>query len=84
MGRYEKLLVQILQGASDANIAFSDLRNLLKHLGFEERIRGSHHLFRKTGVEEKINLQKAGGKAKVYQIRQVRKIILKYNLGAAD
>lgn len=84
MGRYEKLLVQILQGASDANIAFSDLRNLLKHLGFEERIRGSHHLFRKTGVEEKINLQKAGGKAKVYQVRQVRKVILKYNLGAAD
>ena len=72
MGRYEKLLVQILQGASDANIAFSDLRNLLKHLGFEERIRGSHHLFRKTGVEEKINMQKAGGKAKVYQVRQVR------------
>jgi len=84
MGRYEKLLVQILQGASDANIAFSDLRNLLKHLGFEERIRGSHHLFRKTGVEEKINLQKAGGKAKVYQVRQVRKVILKYHLGAAD
>ena len=84
MGRYEKLLVQILQGASDANIAFSDLRNLLKHLGFEERIQGSHHLFRKTGVEEKINLQKAGGKAKVYQVRQVRKVILKYNLGAAD
>ncbi len=69
MGRYEKLLVQILQGASDTNIAFSDLRNLLKHLGFEERIRGSHHLFRKTGMEEKINLQKAGGKAKVYQVR---------------
>ena len=84
MGRYEKLLVQILQGTSDANIAFSDLRNLLKHLGFEERIRGSHHLFRKPGVEEKINLQKAGGKAKVYQVRQVRKVILKYNLGAAD
>lgn len=84
MGRYEKLLVQILQGTSDANIAFSDLRSLLKHLGFEERIRGSHHLFRKTGVEEKINLQKAGGKAKVYQVRQVRKVILKYNLGAAD
>lgn len=84
MGRYEKLLVQILQGASDANVTFSDLRNLLKHLGFEERIRGSHHLFRKTGVEEKINLQKAGSKAKVYQVRQVRKVILKYNLGAAD
>ncbi len=84
MGRYEKLLAQILQGASDANIAFSDLRNLLKHLGFEERIRGSHHLFRKPGVEEKINLQEAGGKAKVYQVRQVRKVLLKYNLGAAD
>jgi predicted RNA binding protein YcfA (HicA-like mRNA interferase family) len=28
----------------------------LLHLGFDERIRGSHHLFRKTSVEEMINL----------------------------
>ncbi len=81
MGKHEKLLSQILQGTSDANISFEDLCNLLKKLGFDERIRGSHHIFRKEGIIEKINLQRDGSKAKIYQVRQVRNVILKYNLG---
>ena len=81
MGKYEKLLLQIIQGVSDANISFDDLCRLLKNLGFDERIRGSHHIFRKAGVIEKINLQQDGGKAKAYQVRQVRATILKYGLG---
>jgi hypothetical protein len=81
MGKHDKLLSQILQGRSDANILFDDLRRLLLHLGFEERVRGSHHTFRRSGVEEKINLQRDNGKAKVYQVRQVRNILLKYGLG---
>jgi hypothetical protein len=64
MSKHDKLLLQILQGRSDANIPFDDLRRLLLHLGFEERVRGSHHLFRRGGVEEKINLQRNDGKAK--------------------
>lgn len=56
MSKHGKLLLQVLQGRSDANIPFDDLRQLLTRLGFEERIRGSHHMFRKGGVEEKINL----------------------------
>ncbi|OLE54901.1 MAG: toxin HicA [Acidobacteria bacterium 13_1_20CM_3_53_8] len=81
MSKHDKLLLQILQGRSDTNIPFEDLRRLLLHLGFEERIRGSHHIFRKSGIEEKINLQRDDGKAKVYQVRQVRNILLKYKLG---
>jgi hypothetical protein len=50
MGKHEKLLLKILSGASDANIHFEDLCNLLKNLGFEERISGSHHIFRKDRV----------------------------------
>ena len=50
-------------------------------MGFEERIRGSHHIFRRAGIVEKINLQREGSKAKVYQVRQVRAMILKYKLG---
>lgn len=68
MSRYGKLLFLILRGTADANIAFEDLRALLVRLGFEERIRGSHHIFRRTGVIEKINLQRDGNKAKVYQV----------------
>ena len=81
MDKYDKLLFQILQGTSDANVPFNDLRQLLASLGFEERIRGSHHMFRRAGVVEKINLQREGNKAKVYQVRQVRAVILKYKLG---
>ncbi|MGD0948833.1 MAG: type II toxin-antitoxin system HicA family toxin [Candidatus Binatia bacterium] len=81
MAKYDDLLARILQGTSDANIPFNDLRQLLRRLGFEERTRGSHHMFRKAGVEEKINLQRDDSKAKVYQVRQVRGIILKYKLG---
>ena len=81
MGKYDKLLLQILKGTSDANIAFEDLRKLLLKLGFEERKRGSHYIFRKERVEEKINIQRDDSIVKVYQVRQVRTVILKYKLG---
>ena len=81
MGKREKLIEKILSGKSDSNIRFQDLRKLLISLGFEERIKGSHHSFRKEGVEEKPNLQADGNKAKTYQVRQVRGILQKYDLG---
>lgn len=84
MAKYEELLLRIPRGTSDANISFNDLRQLLRRLGFEERIQGSHHIFRKAGVEEKINLQREGNKAKVYQVRQVRTVIIKYGLGGKE
>jgi hypothetical protein len=56
MGKYEKLLTKILEGNADANVSFEEIRNLLLWLGFEERIRGSHHIFRKEGIAEKPNL----------------------------
>ena len=71
-------------GTSDANIVFDDLCGLLKRLGFVERIRGSHHIFRKEGVVEKINLQRDNNKAKPYQVRQVREVIIKYNMAGND
>ena len=71
---------KVLRGTSDANIAFDDIRGMLLHLGFEERIRGSHHMYRKQGIEEKINIQRSGNKAKPYQVRQVRELLLKYRL----
>jgi virulence-associated protein VapD len=80
MGKYEKILLKILQGSADTNISFDDLRTVLKRLGFEERIRGSHHIFRKQGILDKIVLQRDGSKAKAYQVHQVRNVIVKYNL----
>jgi len=77
----DKILQRVLSGTSDAAIRFDDLCHLLENLGFEQRVRGSHHLFRKSGVEERINLQSTGSQAKPYQVKQVRAIILKAKLG---
>jgi len=81
MGQWGKLLRQILHGASDANIPFEKMCQLLLKLGFRERIRGSHHIFTKEGVVEILNLQPKGAKAKPYQVKQVRNVIIKYKLG---
>ena len=81
MSNKRKLLEQILSGRADSNIHFTELVNLLLALGFRERIKSSHHIFSKTGVEEIINLQSSGGKAKPYQVKQVRVLIVKYQLG---
>lgn len=66
MARNERLLRAVLSGRSDANIRLADLRRLLLRLGFVERVRGSHHAFRKAGVAEKLNLQDRRGQAKPY------------------
>ena len=79
-----KILRQVLQGTADANIGFGDLCRLLLELGFDERIRGDHHIFTRTGVVEILNLRPRGAEAKPYQVKQVRGVILKYRLGAED
>jgi NAD(P)-dependent dehydrogenase (short-subunit alcohol dehydrogenase family) len=57
------------------------LCQLLRRLRFDERIRGSHHIFTKEGVEEILNLQPQGRQAKPYQVKQVRAVLLRYRLG---
>lgn len=77
----DQVLRRVLSGTADAAIRFEDLCRLLESLGFEKRVKGSHHMFRKVGVAAKINLQQAGGQAKPYQVRQVRAAILDAKLG---
>lgn len=81
MARTKRTLQRLLSGSADANIAFRDLVALMKSLGFQQRIRGDHHVFSREGVEEILNLQPAGSKAKPYQVKQVRMIVVKYRLG---
>jgi hypothetical protein len=81
MSQADRLLLRILRGTSDANIPFEGLCQLLRRLGFDERIRGSHHIFAKEGVEEILNLQPKGRQAKPYQVKQVRAVLLRYRLG---
>ena len=81
MSKYEKILQQILNGLSDNNINFKDLRFLLLNLEFHEKVKGSHHIFYKDGIEEILNIQPKGNKAKAYQVKQIRNIILRYKMG---
>ena len=80
MGRLEKFLTKVLSGRSDNNISFKDLCGLLRHFGFEERKKGSHHVFFKKDVIEILNIQSRNDKAKAYQVKQVRDIVIKYQL----
>jgi predicted RNA binding protein YcfA (HicA-like mRNA interferase family) len=84
MPRRNKLMERILRGTSDTNIPFKEMCQLLRSLGFAERIRGSHHIFTKEGIMEILNLQPKDANAKPYQVKQVRNVILKYKLGEAE
>jgi len=76
----EKTIDRLLRGQSDANIRFEEITHLLQTRGFRMRVRGSHHIFTRHGVLERINLQREGSKVKPYQVRQVRKILAQYKL----
>ena len=83
MSQYEKLLLAILSGTKDKNFLFSDLRLMLERLDFQCRIKGDHFIYTKVGIEEIINIQPMGNMAKPYQVKQVRSVILKYQLGGS-
>ncbi len=80
MGKFENVLAVILRGASDNNISFSDLSYILKSLDFELRIKGDHFIHTHPLMIEIVNIQPLGNKAKAYQVKQVRNLILKYKL----
>ncbi len=80
MSKVAKILDRVIRGTSDANIRFDDLRSLLLHLGFAERIRGDHHIYTRDGVPEILNLQPRGSQAKAYQVKQVRGVIVTHGL----
>ena len=77
----QKLLLSVLSGTQDNNIKFKDLQKLLEFYGFSYRVKGDHFIYWKDGINELINIQPDGNKAKAYQVKQVRNIILKYKLG---
>lgn len=84
MTRLEKLINTILRGDADLNVRFGDLVTVLENLGFQLRIKGDHHIFTRSGVEEILNLQPRGGKAKGYQVKQVRKVLTTYGLSNTE
>ena len=80
MGRAEKIAAKILTGKADQNLAFDDLCYLLDRAGFASRRKGSHRIYYKDGIAEIINIQPRNAKAKPYQVKQVRELLLKYKI----
>ena len=77
----DKTLLAVLSAKQDGNIKFADLRTLLMQLNFNERIKGDHFIYKIKNLPERINIQPDGSMAKAYQVRQIRSVIQKYNLG---
>lgn len=80
MDNFEKLYKKIIDESS-LSITFPELIYFVEKLGFEGRCKGDHHIYRMDGVSELLNLQPQGDSAKKYQIKQVRRIVIKYKLG---
>ena len=79
-----RLLERISRG-DVANVAFDDLSRLLLRLGFRlQRTRGSHHLYAHPSVPERVNVQEMAGMAKPYQVRQIWRLVERYNLKLED
>ena len=79
MGNWKKILEKVMSGQADSNIRYEDLCHLLLRLGYRSRQSGSHNILRKENCDL-INLQNSGGKAKAYQVQQVREQLRKQDL----
>ena len=81
MTRSTKLLERLLSGTADRAFRFDELCAVLLKLGFTHRVRGSHHIFTRSGIRDILNPQpRRGGEAKPYQVRQVRDVVARYGL----
>ncbi|MFR5600913.1 MAG: type II toxin-antitoxin system HicA family toxin [Lachnospiraceae bacterium] len=80
MSTKDKIFQDIMCGSKDKQIRFSELQKILELLGFQHRIKGDHFIYYKNGVEEIINIQPEGNKAKAYQVKQIRNVIIKYKM----
>ena len=80
MSQIEKIIEKLLLGKSDNNFRFNEIVQLLESLGFNKRIKGDNFIFYAENINEILNIQPNGSKAKAYQVKQIRNIIIKYKL----
>jgi len=77
----DKTRAALLDSAKDYGHRFTDITGFLEATGWRRRIKGSHHIFTRPGLPILLNLQpERNGKAKAYQIRQVRQMLEKFKL----
>ena len=78
---------KLLQRALDnpRGLRFTEAVKLAEAFGFRlDRISGSHHIMKRAGIPELVNLQNVGGMAKPYQVRQLLKLVEKHNLSLSE
>jgi predicted RNA binding protein YcfA (HicA-like mRNA interferase family) len=81
--RRRRLLQKLLSGSK--NIRFTEAVACAEAFGFRlSRVHGSHHIYVHVNVPELLNLQNVRGQAKPYQIKQLLRLIERYNLALED
>lgn len=74
MGKCDKLLKKARD--NPGGLTFTEASALAECYGFElARVKGSHHVYKKPGRMELVNLQSQSGEAKAYQVRQILAVI---------
>ena len=64
-----------------ADVRFEEICKTAELFGFRFRGgKGSHRIFARAGVREMLNFQEVKGKVKPYQVKQLIRVIEKYNL----
>jgi hypothetical protein len=67
--------------ANPRKIRFTRLCSIAEEFGFQTRKgTGSHRVYYRDGVREILDFQNESGRAKAYQVKQLIKIIERYNL----
>lgn len=78
--RPDRLLARLRAG-SFTNVRFADALRLAELWGFEvRRVSGSHHILGHRSFRDLVNLQEVRGQAKPYQLRQLLRLVERYDL----
>ncbi len=72
MSALEKLVCKIF---SNSPVSYDDAEKILLHLDFVLKIRGSHHIFRKTNFAYNISLKRRK-ELHQYQINVLKQVLL--------
>jgi len=71
MSKLQKLIQRILEGQ---DISYKEAETLLLKLGFQLEIRGSHHIFRKSGYTRNISIKRRP-QLLPYQIADLKEVL---------
>ena len=75
MSKFDKLINKIF---STSSVSYEDAENILLSLGFELKVRGSHHNFRKKNYLTTVTIKKIK-ELLPYQIKLLRQVLIDHD-----